>query len=178
MENYKEQAKDESIVNLSGEEAKQKIKEMTKDGNMCFFCTHIQNDKPFSARPMSVQKVDDEGNYWFLSDKDSGKNHEIETDDAVQLLFQNSSSSDYLSIYGKATITRDKAKIEELWEPIAKVWFTEGKEDPSISVIKITPTEGYYWDTKHGKVVAFAKMIVGAVTGKTLDDSIEGKLKV
>jgi hypothetical protein len=38
------------------------------------------------------------------------------------------------------------------------------------------PWEGYYWDTKHGKLVAFAKQIAGAVMGKTLDDSIEGKL--
>jgi hypothetical protein len=59
-----------------------------------------------------------------------------------------------------------------------KVWFTEGKDDPRISVIEFIPEEGYYWDTKHGKVVAGIKMMIGAAIGKTLDDSIEGKLKV
>jgi hypothetical protein len=34
----------------------------------------------------------------------------------------------------------------------------------------------YYWDNKHGSAVAGVKMLVGAVVGKTLDDSIEGKL--
>ena len=58
-----------------------------------------------------------------------------------------------------------------------KTWFTEGKDDPRITVIKFTPEEGYYWDTKHGQVVAFAKQMIGAALGKTLDDSIEGELK-
>jgi hypothetical protein len=38
--------------------------------------------------------------------------------------------------------------------------------------------DGYYWDTKHGHAVALVKMIAGALSGKTLDDSIEGTLKV
>ncbi|MGS0748201.1 pyridoxamine 5'-phosphate oxidase family protein [Halpernia sp. GG3] len=66
--------------------------------------------------------------------------------------------------------------MNEPWNPLLKIWFTDGKEDSRITVVKVTPSEGYYWDSKHGKFVAFAKMAVGAVTGKTLDDSIEGKL--
>ncbi|MBC7615819.1 MAG: pyridoxamine 5'-phosphate oxidase family protein, partial [Pedobacter sp.] len=72
----------------------------------------------------------------------------------------------------------DKAIIKELWEPLLKVWFTEGIDDPRISVIKVAPSEGYYWDNKHGNAIAFAKMVAGAIIGKTLDDSIEGKLEV
>jgi general stress protein 26 len=75
-------------------------------------------------------------------------------------------------------VSRDSAKIKELWNFILKTWFTEGEDDPRITVIKVVPTEAYYWDTKHGKAVAGAKMLVGAVIGKTLDDSIEGKIKV
>jgi hypothetical protein len=59
-----------------------------------------------------------------------------------------------------------------------KVWFTEGKDDPRITVLKVEPQEGYYWDTKHGNAVAAVKMMIGAAVGKTLDDSIEGQLKV
>lgn len=79
---------------------------------------------------------------------------------------------------GSATVTRDKAKIKELWEPIVKTWFTEGVDDPRITAIKVAPTRGYYWDTKHGMAVAGMKMLVGAAIGKTLDDSIEGTLQV
>jgi hypothetical protein len=49
-------------------------------------------------------------------------------------------------------------------------------DDPRITVIKVVPSEGYYWDNKHGNAVAGVKMMIGAMIGKTLDDSVEGKL--
>lgn len=69
-------------------------------------------------------------------------------------------------------------KIKELWDPILKTWFTEGVDDPRITVIKVETKEGYYWDNKHGDAIAFIKMAAGAALGKTLDDSIEGEVKV
>ena len=95
-----------------------------------------------------------------------------------QLLFQGSPYSDFLTIYGHAYVSRDKNKIEELWDPMLKSWFTEGIDDPRITVIKVQPADGYYWDTKHGMAVAFVKRMIGAAVGKTLDDSIEGKVHV
>ena len=125
---------------------------------------------------MSVQKVDDEGNLWFLSANDSHKNEELAMDPIVALFFQGSAHSEFLQLKGRATVTKDSAKIKELWHPLAKTWFTEGVDDPRITVIKVSPLEGYYWDTKHGIVVAGVKMMIGAMIGKTLDDSIEGKV--
>lgn len=69
-------------------------------------------------------------------------------------------------------------KIKELWDPILKTWFTEGVDDPRIMVIKVETKKGYYWDNKHGDAIAFIKMAAGAALGKTLDDSIEGEVKV
>ena len=84
----------------------------------------------------------------------------------------------FLSIYGEATISTDKALIKELWEPIFKTWFTEGEDDPRITVIIVKAQEGYYWDNKHGDAVAFLKMAAGAALGKTMDDSIEGEISI
>ena len=44
--------------------------------------------------------------------------------------------------------------------------------------VRVVPERGYYWDTKHGRAVAMAKIAVGAVIGKTLDDSMQGRLTV
>ncbi len=77
---------------------------------------------------------------------------------------------------GNDVITEDKNKIDELWTPIIKTWFQEGKDDPNLTLLKVTPAEAYYWDTKHGKMVSFAKMMASIVVGKTMDDGIEGKL--
>ncbi len=126
---------------------------------------------------MSVQKIDEDGTLWFLSANDSHKNHELVIAPEVTLYFQGSPHSDFLVLEGDATVSTSREKIEELWEPILKTWFTEGIDDPRISVIKVVPTEGYYWDTKHGNAVAGIKMLIGAALGKTMDDSIEGTLE-
>ena len=178
MDSINQQQEEENMRDLQGAQAKEKIKELVEKANTCFFCTNIQSGKPFITRPMSVQKIDDDGNLWFLSANDSHKNMELQTDPSVQLLFQGSAHSDFLNIYGMATISEDKEKIKELWEPILKTWFTEGVDDPRISVIKVNPSEGYYWDNKHGNAIAFVKMVAGAIVGKTMDDSIEGNLSV
>ncbi len=177
MDSINRQQQEKNHQDLQGRKAFEKVKELAKKARACFFCTAITAGKPVKVRPMSVQKIDDSGNFWFLSANDSHKNKEISKDPHVQLMFQGSAHSDFLTIYGEATISTDKKKIKELWEPIIKTWFTEGVDDPRITVIKVEPKEGYYWDNKHGNTIAFMKMAVGALTGKTLDDSIEGKLK-
>ncbi|RYG18186.1 MAG: general stress protein [Chitinophagaceae bacterium] len=178
MDSINKNQQEHNLENLHGAEAVKKIKELIDKSESCFFTTAVPTTGSFGTRPMGVQKVDDDGNLWFLSANDSHKNQEINVDPNVTLYFRGSAHSDFLVIKGKASAFHDKEKIEELWEPIFKTWFTEGQDDPRISVVKVTPTEGYYWDTKHGFAVAGVKMAIGALTGKTLDDSIEGKLDV
>jgi len=178
MDSINKQQAEDNFENLHGAAATKKMKEIAEQAKTCFFCTEIKTNKPFSVRPMYVQKIDSEGNFWFLSSKDSHKNMEINKSDFVQLLFQGSPHSDFLTLSGTATISDNKRKIKELWEPLAKTWFTDGVDDPRITVIKFTPTDGYYWDNKHGNTIAFAKMLAGAAIGKTLDDSIEGAIAV
>lgn len=178
MDSINRQQAEENHKDLQHAEAGKKIKELAGKTDTCFFCTRIQTGQPLTTRPMAVQKMDESGNFWFLSASDSHKNQDIQADNRVQLLFQGSAHSDFLSIYGTASISTDKALIHELWEPILKTWFTEGVDDPRITVIKVATQEGYYWDNKHGDAIALIKMAAGAIMGKTLDDSIEGQLTV
>lgn len=178
MDSINRQQPEKNHEDLQGAAAQKKIKELSSKASSCFFCTSVTESQPFTTRPMAVQKVEDDGSLWFLSANDSNKNREIAANPVVQLLFQGASYSDFLHITGMATITEDRQKIKELWNPFLKVWFTEGEDDPRISVIRVDPIEGYYWDTKHNKVVVMVKRVIGAITGKTLDDSIEGTIDV
>jgi general stress protein 26 len=178
MDSINKQQPEDVFKNLYGEDAVKKIKELAAKAKTCLFCTKMETGKPFQTRPMAVQTVDDEGTFWFLSANDSHKNEQIQDDHFVQLLFQGSAYSDFLAVYGKATVSKDRKKIEELWEPTLKDWFTGGIDDPRITVISLRPSGGYYWDTKHGTPVAFAKRLIGAAIGKTLDDSVEGTIKL
>ena len=97
-----------NFKNLYGDDAIAKIKEMAKDITTCMFCTEL-SVRPFPTRPMGVRDVDDEGNLWFISSKSSNKNFEIGHDDEVQLIFAKNADVHFLSVYGKATIYKDKS---------------------------------------------------------------------
>ena len=160
---------------LKGARAVEQIRDLVKKSASCFFCTAVSRGSG-GARPMTVQKVDERGSLWFLSATDSHTNLELAENPAVRLFFQASEHSGFMTLTGTATVSRDRRKIGELWEPVLKTWFTEGEDDPRITVLKFRPEGGYYWDNKHGNMVAGIKMLVGAAIGKTLDDSIEGRL--
>ena len=178
MDSINRNQSEKNHEDLRGEDAVKQIKTVVKQSDNCFFCTAVGVGESGGVRPMNVRKLDDDGTLWFLSASDSHKNAELARDPSVRLYFQGSAHSDFLHLSGRATVSTDKAKIKELWEPILKTWFTEGVDDPRITVIQVVPTGGYYWDTKHGDTVAGVKMLIGAAIGKTLDDSIEGKLKL
>lgn len=154
----------------------EKIQEMTGDGRIVMFCCNL-NEQPFEATPMSTQKVDEDGTIWFFSAKDSDRNKYVKKDARVQLLYGDSGKQDYISLYGEAEVLHDRAKAEEMWTKMVEVWFPEGPGDPNLSLIRFVPKEGFYWDTQHGKMVAFAKMLAAIVTGNKSDDSVEGKLQ-
>jgi general stress protein 26 len=165
------------IKDLTGQAAIDKFKEIVKHEQTCLFSTNLGN-VPQTTRPMGVQKVCDQGNFWFMSAADSDKNQEIKADSRVQLYICNTKNYEFLSVYGHATISRDKDKINEFWSDIHKAWFPEGKDDPRITIIKVTPEEGFYWDTKDGKLVSLLKIVASAVVGKTLIEGVEGNISV
>ena len=178
MDSINKQQPEDNFKNVFGADALEKIKLLADKASSCFFCTKIETGKSFATRPMAPEKIDDNGSFWFLSANDSHKNLELMQDPYAQLLFQGSDYSDFMTLYGRVEITTDKNKIDELWDATMKTWFTEGKDDPRITVLEFKPTEGYYWDTKHGMLVAMAKRAYGAVVGETYDDSIEGNIKI
>lgn len=160
---------------LLGREAIDKMKEMVGHNAICMFTSSV-DEVPLQTRPMTTQEVDDEGNFWFLSPKDSHKNYEIKSDARVQLLFANTSESEYLTVYGRATVLDDRKKIEEMWSPMAKAWFEQGKDDPNLSLIKVEPEDAHYWEPKQSKMITLFKMAVSAVSGKKMEIGREGEL--
>lgn len=163
------------IKNLSQLEAIEKLQQLIEHQSICLFSTRL-NQIPQTTRPMSVQEVSDDGTFNFLSSTESNKNRDLIIDPRVQLYFMNTSDYEFLTIYGTATITQDKRTIEKYWNNMAKAWFPEGKEDPRVSVIQFSPSEGFYWDTKDGKLVSLIKIAASAMIGKTLQEGVEGKI--
>lgn len=164
-----------TIENLVNNEAVEKIQKLVKHNSICMFTTLL--DEGYQpTRPMGTQQVDEAGHFWFFSSSESNKNDEIQHDSRVQLYYANQGDSEFMTVYGRAYVSRDKEKIRELWNPMVKTWFQGGQDDARLTVVEVIPEEAYYWDTRSGKMISMLKILAGMVTGKTMDGGVEGSL--
>jgi len=165
-------------TNLHHSEGIDKLKHLVAEIDICLFCTNLKINDGATCRPMSAQKVCDQGNIWFFSDVHNDMNAEIKKDKHVQLFFSHPGKGSYLVVNGEAEIIIDKQKTEELWTPSVKTWFKEGKDDPNISIVKVKPITAYYWDTDGNKMINFLKMFASVATGTNLVTGKAGALTV
>ncbi|HEX5026340.1 MAG TPA: pyridoxamine 5'-phosphate oxidase family protein [Agriterribacter sp.] len=163
------------MKNLSGDAAVEKLKQIAENAT-CLFCTH--NVEEIVSRPMSTMGIEEDGTLWFFSSRHSAKNIQIGKESKVYLMYADSSKQHYLSLTAHAQVVKDPQKIDELWTPLAKGWFEEGKNDPDLTLLKVRPDEGHYWDTKNGKLVSLLKIAGAALTRINTDAGVEGSMKL
>ncbi|QLE02548.1 pyridoxamine 5'-phosphate oxidase family protein [Galbibacter sp. BG1] len=164
-----------SKENLYSKEAIEKVRDLAKSIDFAMMITNLKKT-PLHAIPMSTKKVDKEGNVWFLSSSESTHNSNIRSSSDIYLIYSDKSSMEFLNIYGKAQILKDKSVLEDLYEKTDDAWF-DGVEDPKLTAIKVVPRDVFYWDTKHNKLVSLFKMGLGALTGDEPDLGKQGELK-
>ena len=84
-------------------------------------------DGHLQSRAMATQKRVPGADLWFVTLQDAHKLQDIERDPHVNLSYYKDRTREWVSVSGTASVTRDRAKIHELWAPDWKAWFP--KED-------------------------------------------------
>ncbi|MBG6237655.1 general stress protein 26 [Mycetocola sp. CAN_C7] len=124
------------------------------------------------SRPLAVQETDFDGDLWFFTQDPSSKVDDIRGHDQVNAAFE--SGKGYLSIAGRATVVHDREKVDELWTPMVEAWFPDGKDDPTVALIRVDAESAEYWaSTEPGVVTAFK--IAKAVVTRSEPDVGENK---
>lgn len=129
-------------------ESEARFHKLLKHFNTAMLVTHA--GKEMHARPMVIAKVEDNGNLWFLTERNSPKIREIEADSNVTVICQDERYR-CISILGQAHLSQDKEQLSELWKAEFKAWFPEGESDPNIVMIHVHGREAEFWDN-HGLV--------------------------
>ncbi len=135
-------------------------------------------DGPMRARPMSTAQIDDDGTLWFFTDEYSGKVEEISDKKEVLISYASQQENAYVMVNGIATLTDDRNKIEELWKPVMKAWFTKGLDDKKILLIKVEGTEAEYWEGSSSKIVVAFNIARAITTGKQYNHGEHGKVNM
>ena len=146
-----------------------KLIDLIRDMKIAMLTT-LGPDGTLHSRPLTTLNLDDgDGTLWFLIAADSEKAQEIARRPQVNVGYSHPEEGQYVSISGVAELVRDRAKVRELWTPIAKVFFPHGPEDPNLVVLKVEVRSAEYWSSPGSSVQRVLGMAKAVLRGdKTL----------
>jgi|SRR5690606_14194598 len=146
------------------DEAIQKIRELTEGIDFCMLTTN--DGAVLRSRPMSTQQSDFDGDLWFFTSEDTRKVEEIEKDPHVAVAYSDPGKNRFVSVSGRASMLRDRAKMEELWSPVHKAWFPDGLEDPKLCLLKVEVEQAEYWEGSSSTLIQLFGMVKAIATGQ------------
>ncbi|WP_067497993.1 pyridoxamine 5'-phosphate oxidase family protein [Actinoplanes sp. TFC3] len=151
----------------SEQDKREKLKELVKDARIGMLTTMTAEGRHVS-RPMALQEVEFDGDLWFFTYSDADLVAEIRLNPQVNVAFSDPKQHAWTSVAGTAVQTDNRAKAEELWNPVLKAWFPDGLETPNLTLVKVTAESAEYWEAAHSsKVITLLGYAKAAVTGKT-----------
>ena len=134
--------------------------------------TTRRSDGHLESRAMATQKRAAGADLWFVSADGTSKLRDIQHDAHVNLAYYKDRTREWISVSGLARISRDRAKIHELYEPDWKIWFAgEGdprhgtKDDPRMVLIGVEVHAAVYLEVTQPQPVVLYELAKGWLTG-------------
>ncbi|KAB1154481.1 pyridoxamine 5'-phosphate oxidase family protein [Micromonospora sp. AMSO12t] len=146
-------------------EARRRVTELVREARICMLTT-IAVDGRMVSRPMGLQEAEFDGDLWFFAYADSAKVRQVRVNPEVNVSFSDSRRNSWVSVAGTAREEYDRAKAEELWNPVLKAWFPDGLETPGLTLLRVHAGSAEYWDSPSSTVVNLFGYAKAAVTGK------------
>jgi len=158
-------------VRLTGESATAKVRELLSRFRAGMFVTRA-SDGGIHVRPLGLQ--DDgsafDGTLWFFVDDRSRKVRDLADNAQASVMCQSDESGCYLHLRGRATVVRDRAKMQALYSMRLRTWFPGGVDDPHMTLVRFDAADGEFWDSPGGvlqAVGAFTKALVTGAPGRS-----------
>lgn len=138
--------------------------------------TTRRRDGHLESRAMATQKQAGGADLWFVTYDGAGKLADLQHDPHVNLSFYKDSSQEWISVSGIASISRDRAKIKELYATDWKIWFSdEGDprhgtpDDPRMVLVGVDVHAAVFLEVNKPKPVVLYEMAKGWLTGQAPD---------
>ena len=148
-----------------------KFFEMVEDIETAMMTTR-RADGHFRARAMANQKRAAGADLWFVCREGTAKLDDLAKDPHIGLTYYRNSNREWVSVSGLAVVSRDRAKIKELWAADWKVWFPdEGDprhgtaDDPRMVLIGVTVHGAEFLEVDKPRPVILYELVKGWLTG-------------
>ena len=129
----------------------QKFRDLIKDIPFAMFTT-VTAEGGLRSRPMVATVDAFDGKLWFFTRKGSAVTQEIGGKDEVNVTYVSAPEDRFISVSGRAVVSRDVERAGQLWNASYNQWFAGGASDAELSMVAIDVTKVEYWDRKAGRM--------------------------
>ncbi len=142
------------------------------DGIETAMMTTRRSDGSLASRPMQVQARDAGTDLWFMTLVGSSKTEDLAFDAHVNLSFSTARSTEWVSVSGIGRVTRNRARIHQLYKPTWKLWLPDeggdrngGPDDPRIALIEVEAHSATFMKSTEPGVVQLFELARAMLTG-------------
>ena len=133
-------------------------------------------DGHLQSRAMATQKRAAGADLWFVTLDSGQKLRDIAADPHLNLSYYKDRTREWVSVSGVASISRDRAKIHELYAPDWKAWFPKEEDprhgtadDPRMVLIGVDVHAAAFLEVNKPQPVVLYEIAKGFFTGSTPD---------
>jgi general stress protein 26 len=138
--------------------------------------TTREPDGSMVSRPMATQKHLAGVDLWFMTSAESHKLASLEGDPEVNVMYFSSDTKEWVSVSGTVTLSRNPARIRELYRKEWKMWLGDrgapydgGPGDPRIVLIDVHAHHASYFKSQNSRPVTLFKVAKAMITGQPPD---------
>ena len=146
------------------------------DGIEIAMLTTRRTDGHLVSRPMATQRRTAGTDLWFVTDIETNKLEELAHDPHVNVSYYKDRTREWVSVSGRAIISRDRNIIRDLWAPDWKAWFAKGDDprsgtpdDRRIALIFVEAHSVTYMKQDKPQPVVLFEVLKALVTGSAPD---------
>jgi len=110
-------------------------------------------------QPMTYFADPDAHLIWFITSADIDLAEAVGAGAQGQLTLAAPKQDYQASVRGHVAFVDDSAKLDELWTPFAAAWFAQGRDDPSIRLLKFTPQSAAVWASEANAILVGLRLM-------------------
>ena len=145
------------------------------DGVETAMVTTRRADGQLVSRPMQTQRRTAGTDLWFMTNMEGEKFEELALDPHVNVSYFRERTGEWVSVSGRAILSRDRDLIDALYRPEWKNWLLDtpgdakrdgGPHDPRIALVLVEAESVVYSKNNRSMPLALFQVVKGMVTGE------------
>jgi general stress protein 26 len=142
------------------------------DGVETAMLTTRRPDGSLVSRPMQTQRRTSGTDLWFMTNMESEKFEELALDPHVNVSYFRERTGEWVSVSGRAILSRDRDLIDALYRPEWKTWLDTpadekrdgGPHDPRIALILVEAESVAYSKNNRRTPLSLFRAVKGKIT--------------